>query len=276
MLQAIKVVTLCVNVPGPVAAARLLQLGADVVKVEPPTGDPLAYLSRSWYQSLAQGQKVISLDLKNEHDRAELEQLLAESDLLLTSIRPAALARLSLNQSDVHRRHPRLCQVSIVGYAAPNENVAGHDLTYQAAAGTIAPPQLPRTLLADLATAERAVSTALALLLARERTGAGGFAQVALSEAMEVFSQPLLHRATTAGGLLGGGLPQYNLYQAREGWVALAALEPHFWKRFQEELGLSTGADFESLTKLFLTRTAAEWEEWALARDLPLAAVHNR
>jgi crotonobetainyl-CoA:carnitine CoA-transferase CaiB-like acyl-CoA transferase len=276
LLQGIKVVTLAVNVPGPVAAARLCGLGAEVTKVEPPTGDPLARMSQSWYQALAEGQKVISLDLKDEHGRAELETLLQEGDLLLTSIRPAALARLGLDQAGVSERHPRLCQVAIVGYAAPNDNVAGHDLTYQADAGLISPPQLPRTLLADIATAERAVSTALGLLLARERGGVGGSAQVALSEAMEVFSQPLRHRATTTGDVLGGGLPQYNLYQTRDGWVALAALEPHFWKRFKSELGVGENAvDVTSLASIFMTRTAVEWEAWAAELDLPLVGVRE-
>jgi crotonobetainyl-CoA:carnitine CoA-transferase CaiB-like acyl-CoA transferase len=280
LLQGIKVVTLAVNVPGPVAASRLYQLGAEVIKVEPPTGDPLSRMSQSWYQALAVGQKVISLDLKDDHDRAEFETLLRESDLLLTSIRPAALGRLGLDQTEVSERNPRLCQVAIVGYAAPNDSVAGHDLTYQADAGLISPPRLPRTLLADLATAERAVSTALALLLAREllarERGGGGFAQVALSEAMEVFSQPLRHRATTTGEVLGGGLPEYNLYQTREGWVALAALEPHFWKRFKSELALGEKAvDVTSLASIFMTKTAVEWEMWAAELDLPLVAVRD-
>lgn len=275
-LQGIKAVTLAVNLPGPAAAARLCQLGAEVLKVEPPAGDPLSLISPSWYQSLAAGQKVIRLDLKDEADRAELERRLDVSDLLLTSIRPAALARLSLSQAEVNERHPRLCQIAIVGYAAPNEHIAGHDLTYQSRAGLIAPPHVPKTLLADLASAERAVSTALALLLARQRDGKGRFAQVSLGETVELFAQPLHHGVTTAGGVLGGGLPQYNLYETREGWVALAALEAHFWKRFREELGLSqTPVEVSSLKSIFVTRTAEEWESWAKALDLPLVAVRD-
>ncbi len=275
-LQGIKVVTLAVNLPGPAAASRLCQLGAEVLKVEPPAGDPLAHMSQSWYRALAAGQKLISLDLKKEPDRAELERILEQSDLLLTSMRPDALARLKLGQAEVTERHPHLCQVAIVGCAAPKHNLAGHDLTYQAAAGLIAPPLLPRTLLADLATAERAVSTALALLFARQRGGTGGFAQVALSEGVEVFAQPLRHGLTTTDGVLGGGFAGYNLYQTREGWVALAALEPHFWHRFKEELGLSQmTAEVITLPSIFMTRTAAEWETWANALDLPLVAVRQ-
>jgi crotonobetainyl-CoA:carnitine CoA-transferase CaiB-like acyl-CoA transferase len=275
-LQGVKVVTLAVNLPGPAAASRLYQLGAEVLKVEPPAGDPLSRMGRSWYQVLAAGQTVISLDLKNEPDRAELERRLEHSDLLLTSMRPDALARLSLGQAEVNDRHPHLCQVAIVGYSAPNDNLAGHDLTYQASAGLIAPPLLPRTLLADLATAERAVSTALALLFACERSGVGGFAQVALSEGVEVFTEPLRHGLTTTDGILGGGFAGYNLYQTRDGWVALAALEPHFWQRFREELGLTQATvAVASLQSIFMTRTADEWEAWANALDLPLVAVRD-
>jgi crotonobetainyl-CoA:carnitine CoA-transferase CaiB-like acyl-CoA transferase len=275
-LQGVKVVTLAVNLPGPAAASRLCQLGADVLKVEPPAGDPLARMGRSWYQALAAGQTIISLDLKNEPDRAELERRLEHSDLMLTSMRPDALARLSLSQAEVAGRHPHLCQVAIVGYSAPNDNLAGHDLTYQAAAGLITPPLLPRTLLADLATAERAVSTALALLFARERDGVGRSAQVALSEGVELFTQPLRHGLTTTDGILGGGFAGYNLYQTRDGWVALAALEPHFWQRLKEELGLiQTTVDVASLQSIFMTRTAAEWETWANELDLPLVAMRD-
>ena len=275
-LRGIKVVTVAVNVPGPLAGSRLCHLGADVIKVEPPTGDPLARISKPWYQALAEGQRIIPLDLKDKNGHAELDRLLGESDLLLTSIRPAALERLSLGRAAVHERHPRICQVAIVGYPAPDDNISGHDLTYQAAAGLLVPPLLPRTLLADLASAERAVSTAVSLLLARERGQGGGYAQVALAEAAEVFAEPLRHGATARGGTLGGGLPEYNLYQARQGWVALAALEPHFWQRFKEELGLNDApVEVLSLQSIFMTRTAAEWEIWATARDLPLTAVRE-
>ncbi|HVQ38325.1 MAG TPA: CoA transferase, partial [Pyrinomonadaceae bacterium] len=108
----------------------------------------------------------------------------------------------------------------------------------------------------------------------RERGQGGGHAQVALSEAVEVFTEPLRHEVTTSGGILGGGLPQYNLYPAQQGWVALAALEPDFWQRFREKLGLShTPVEIASLQTIFMTKTAGEWEKWATECDMPLAAV---
>ena len=85
LLRGIRVVTLSINTPGPVAASRLANMGASVTKVEPPTGDPLRQFARSWYDSLCQGQEIITLDLKNSADRARLDTLLGNADLLLAS-----------------------------------------------------------------------------------------------------------------------------------------------------------------------------------------------
>lgn len=273
-LRGIQVLTLAVNVPGPVAAARLRGLGATVVKVEPPEGDPLAQTNRDWYEVLVAGQKVIRLNLKETEDRARLDELLGESDLLLTATRPAALARLGLGWPELHARYPRLSQTAIVGYPAPEDNVPGHDLTYLAGLGLLTPPELPRTLLADLAGAERAVSASLALLLGRELGLGTGYVQVPLAEAAAFFAEPLRYGITAPGGELGGGLPGYNLYRAREGWISVAALEPHFWQRLLDELGLQT-ANREELASAFLSRTAEEWQSWAAERDLPIAAVRE-
>ncbi|HET6756076.1 MAG TPA: CoA transferase [Burkholderiales bacterium] len=271
-LNGFTIVTLAVNVPGPVAASRLRQLGAELVKVEPPGGDPLAQLCPRWYREMIEGQRIASLDLKGENDRAELESLLARSDLLLTSMRPAALARLSLDWSGLHRRHPRLCHVAIIGSSPPDENKAGHDLTYQASAGLIDPPNMPRTLIADLAGAEKAVASALALLLARERGQGAGYARVSLTDVALEFAAPLRHRVTASGGILGGARPEYNLYQTKDGHIALAALEPHFQERLSAELGLSQ-LEFAELKNIFSSKSTAEWKRWANARDLPLIAV---
>jgi crotonobetainyl-CoA:carnitine CoA-transferase CaiB-like acyl-CoA transferase len=273
-LAGYRVLSLALNLPGPWAAARLRRLGAEVVKVEPPRGDPVAHVRPGWYRALHEGIEVITLDLKEPAGRSGLEGHLARSDLLLTSSRPSSLRRLGLGWDELHARHPRLCQVAIVGYPPPREDVAGHDLTYQAKAGLVSPPDLPRTCLADLAGAERAVSAALVLLLARERGKGVGLALVSLAEAAADFAEPLRQGVTAPSGLLGGGNPLYDLYRAREGWVAVAALEPHFAAGLLRELGLD-GPDRERLRAAFLARTAREWEAWAAARDLPLAAVEE-
>ncbi|HEX8242861.1 MAG TPA: CoA transferase, partial [Longimicrobium sp.] len=103
------------------------------------------------------------------------------------------------------------------------------------------------------------------------RDGAGRQASVALAEVAEAFAAPLRHGLTTAGGVLGGGSALYGLYRAKEGWIALAALEPRFAQRLAAELYV--GADRASLEAAFARRTAAEWEAWACDRDLPIVAV---
>jgi crotonobetainyl-CoA:carnitine CoA-transferase CaiB-like acyl-CoA transferase len=273
-LENVRLLTLAVNLPGPLAAARLRDLGAAVVKIEPPGGDPLARARPGWYHALHEGMQVVALDLKDASGRDGLDGWLAQSDLLLTATRPASLQRLGLAWEDLHAHYPRLCQVAIIGYFPPREDRPGHDLTYQAEVGLVAPPALPRTCLADLAGAERAVSAALGLLLARERGQGAQRAWVSLAEAAEAFAEPLRQELTTPHGILGGGWPAYNLYRAREGWLALAALEPRFRETLCQASGLNA-LDREALEQFFLTRTAAEWGQWAAARDLPLVVVRE-
>jgi len=276
ILESIRVISIAMNVPGPAAAATLLNMGAKVTKIEPPGGDFLEKLSPSWYEDLAAGQEILRIDLKTAHGLAELEALLTSGDLLITSTRHSALKRLSLDWETLHSRHPRLCHVEIVGYAAPDEDKAGHDLTYMAATGLLTPPILPRTLLADMVGAERTTSSALALLFAREKGLGARHAVVSLSSGAEILAEPLRHGLTAANGILGGGLPRYNLYETDQGWIALAALEQHFWDRLTHALGIpDIGTTSDDLQKIFLSRTASEWEEWAAGLDIPIVAVQE-
>lgn len=160
LLQGVKVVSLSINAPGPVAAARLARMGAEVTKIEPPAGDPLKSAARQWYDALCRGQTVLSLDLKDSRQRRQLDDLLETADLLLASFRPSALQRLGLDWDTLHPRHPRLCLAGIIGYPPPREEQSGHDLTYLADTGLLSPPVLPLSLYVDLAGAERCVSLA--------------------------------------------------------------------------------------------------------------------
>lgn len=272
-LEGIQVVTLAINVPGPVAAAKLRELGASIVKVEPPTGDPLAEYSPRWYQNLVQGQEVLILNLKEASHREKFNVLLSKSDLLITSMRLNALERLNLTRQEVYKQFSNLSQISIVGYNASRENCCGHDLTYQAKAGLITPPYFPRTLIADLATAEKVVSTALALILARQRKQGGLYKQISIESVMKDFTAPIRYGLTCSDGLLGGEYPGYNLYQTAQGWIAVAALEPHFWNKLTGELGL-TNVSYGDLQKVFFTRTALEWENWASVHDIPISSLN--
>lgn len=269
-LEGIRMLNLAVNLPGPAAAQRLQRLGATVTKVEPLTGDPMELYHAQWYRDMAEGHTVVRLDLKAAEGRARLDALLAETDLLISASRPAAMERLGLGWERLHRTYPRLCQVGITGFPAPRENEAGHDLTYQASLGMVTPPHMPRTLMADMAGAAQAVTAALALLLGRERGDKASYAEVPLSEAATEMTEPFRYGITAKGAILGGGIPEYNIYQASEGWVAVAALEPHFKKRLEVELGVS---GIEQYQAAFASRSATQWQEWGQKLDIPITAV---
>lgn len=268
-LTGVRVLSLAVNLPGPAAAARLHALGATVTKVEPPTGDPLALGAPAYYDRLAAGQDIVQIDLKEDLDA--LWALLEDTDLLITSSRPSALARLGLDWSSVHARLPRLCQVAIVGHPGVDAEIAGHDLTYQATVGTLSPPAIPTVLVADLGGAERAVADGLAALLHTVRTGDGVHREVALSDVALAMAQPAAHGMTGPDGLLGGTLPGYGIYDTADGFIAVAALEPHFWSMLTTQLGVE-GSRSE-VEAAFRARTAAEWETWGHEHGLPIAAV---
>lgn len=274
LLDGVRVASIALNLPGPAACSRLRDLGAAVVKVEPPAGDPLERYAPGWYRELHDGIDVRRLDLKQPADRARFDALLAATDLLVTAQRPSALARLALAPESLATAHERLCLLRIVGHPSPHEEEPGHDLTYLARQGLVAPGALPPTLFADMAGAERAATTALALLHARDRTGRGQHTDVALEDAAAWLALPRVHGLTRPGALLGGGLAGYNLYAARSGWIAVAALEPHFARRLAEALGLPA-LEAAALRAKFAERSAAEWARWAAEHDLPLVALQD-
>jgi crotonobetainyl-CoA:carnitine CoA-transferase CaiB-like acyl-CoA transferase len=272
VLEKIHVLTLATNLPGPLAVARLRSMGAQVLKIEPPGGDLLEHAQPNWYRRLHDGIRVARIDLKEPSGRQKLEGFLGETDLLITSSRPSALTRLGLGWDDLHGRYPRLAHVAIVGNPAPEEEVPGHDLLYQAGQGLVRPPDMPRTCLADLGGALEAVIVALQLVLAQMSGEPGTRRSVSLAESASWFAEPLRRGLTVPGGMLGGGFGGYHLYRTKQGWIAVAALEPHFQKALAGVLGLDQ-LEPVRLQEIFLTRTASEWVSIALQKDLPLAQV---
>ncbi len=264
---------LAVNLPGPAAAQRLGRMGAEVIKVEPPSGDPMELYYSDWYRDMAAGHDKVTIDLKSPEGRVQLEELLATADVLISATRPAAMARLGLDPATLQKRFPRICQVIIVGYPAPRDNEAGHDLTYQASMGLLDPPHMPRSLLSDMAGSEQAVSSALGLLFNRERSGVGGHTIVALSEAAAVFAEPLRYGSTVPGASLGGGIPEYNIYKTSDGWVAVAALEPHFKRRLEDALKVATAEEYRAA---FALQSSSYWQEWGQQMDVPIETVRDR
>ena len=271
-LAGIRVITLALNVPGPMTAERLRDLGASVMKIEPPEGDPLKSVTPRWYSRLTDGVTVVTCDLKTTPGSEFLFDRLADSDLLLTAQRPAALKRIGLGWETLHDRFPALCHVAIVGFPASRQNVAGHDLTYLGSHGLLQPPALPPTLFADVAASDQAALAAVAVLLGRQRTGIAEYVEVAIADAAKRLAAPREAGLTTAGGHLAGAFPGYNLYRTTDGWVAVAALEPHFYRRLCELLGVSIPS-YESFSVCFAAQGNAYWSEFAATHDLPIEPV---
>ncbi|MEP6782908.1 MAG: CoA transferase [Acidobacteriota bacterium] len=258
-----RIVSMAQNVPGPVAVSRAVAAGAAAIKIEAPWGDPLEALCRQWYLDLHAGVRVECLDLKSAAGIARLKSFLADADVFVASHRPSALARLGLDAASLSREFPRLRHVNIVGDTA-NPEEPGHDLTYQARAGLLQ-RAMPLTLIADMVGAERACAAINEVM-----HEPGGRRVVGLYDALQDLAAPLRYGLTAIAGPLNGGNAAYGIYAAREGTIAVGALEPHFRARLFAGLGLDDGADPSAV---FATRTALEWEQWAAARDLPLVAL---
>lgn len=262
-LTGVGLVTIALNVPGPLVAAKVRLAGGHVTKIEPPSGDPLEGFCPAWYHELHDGILIERLDLKSAAGAARVHAMLTDADVFLSSQRPAALARLGLDAAGLP---PHLRSLNIVGDRTHPE-LAGHDLTYLARAGLLA-AEVPRTLIADVLGAEHAFATLLLMLRAPE----GRRAEVGLYDSLEPLVAPLRHGLTGPGTMLGGALPAYGIYDTSDGRVAVAALEPHFQSRLYEELELPFGS---KLAAAFRTRSATEWEIWAVERDLPISALRG-
>ena len=289
LLSGLRVLDLSQYIPGPFAARALADLGADVIKIEPPRGDPMrSFMSMASqdqpspiYRHLNRGKRVCRLDLKQHDDSQIFADLLRDADVLIESYRPGVLARLGFDRdriADINRRLVH-CAISGFGQSGPFAERAGHDLTYCAvagalsASGTAARPVMTFPPIADHAGAMQAVNTILAALLGRERGGTGCFLDISLTES--ILGWQYLGLLGAGGererGLLNGGAACYNIYRtADDRFVALAALEQKFWRAFCEATGypewigrqqelLPQQALIGELRALFVTQPQQHW-----------------
>ncbi len=268
-LKGIQIINLGVNLPSALLAYKLRELGATVLKIEPPAGDPLKIKFPKYYKKLVSPQKVISLNLKLDKDRKALDKYLAKSHLLITAVRPRSLKGLKLEWKDL-RKFRKLSHVRLVGYASPYENMAGHDLTYQAFMGTLQPPQMPHVVWADLVGVEKALLESVLILLKKKKV----LSTISLAQSLETFVEPISYGVCGENSQLDGHLPYYRLYSAKTGWVALAAMELSFRNKLQSELKLAA-LDKVDLEKAFREKTAEEWQAWGIDKDIPIVKVKS-
>lgn len=289
-LRGARVLSLALNLPGPAALMRLRAMGARCTKLEPPapagraSADLMTTYCPTAYATMHDGVAVRALDLKTDAGRLRLERALAASDVLLTSFRPQAMARLGLDWRDLHRRHPLLSLVRIVGYPGERTNEAGHDLTYMAEHGLVHGLQNPPTLLADMAGALMASEAVLQCVVAQQaarlagRQPRGMCLDVALSDAAAFLALPRHWGMTQGQGFMAGGHAAYRVYACLDGRVTVAALEPHFLRGLVEAAALSPElardpfqpALHEGLSSYFAARRRRQIETMARRTGLPL------
>jgi len=267
-LEGTRVVDFTQNLPGPYATYLLATLGAQVHKIEPPRGDPGRHV-RPFFDFLNRGKTSERIDLREEAGRLRAHELIAHADVVVEGFRPGVMTRLecgpevamSLNKSLVY------CSISAFGQDGPRRNDPGHDLNLQALSGACwleqddrGRPRGAMLPVADLSTSMVAVSSILAALLTREKTGEGQVLDIAMADAITQWSWLWgvgvdLGRPARPDGPLGRfvdgtllrrinrrklyALPHYGVFRCRDGWIAIGIVdEQKFWRSMCKVLGL--------------------------------------
>jgi alpha-methylacyl-CoA racemase len=251
MLAGVSVLDLSVWRPGPYATSLLSGLGADVLKVEPPTGDPMRHYPEL-FDAVNGGKRSIALDLKRPEDKDRVWDLAGRADVLVEGFRPGVMARFGLDAATVRASHPRLVYCSISGYGQQGERAQwpGHDVNYQAWAGSLSPegqlPDMPPLPIADLASGVTAAMGICAALLGRAHHGQGTFLDVSMTHVLATWTGAASTRsATSEPG--PSAVPGYGLYAtADQRQVALGVVnEDHFWAGLCTELALDQFAPLD-------------------------------
>lgn len=267
LLDGIRVLDLSRVLAGPYAGQLLADMGADVIKIEPPEGDPARGIGphvdgRSLYFSaLNSNKRGIVLDLTTEAGQEALTALLADADILLENLRPAAARRLGLEPATLLERRPELVVVSISGYARDSawSEVPALDLTAQAETGIMSvtgepggPPVRAGVPVGDLAAGMWAAMAALAGTVDRLRTGRGRAIEVPLIDATLTLTSYVATAAAHTGEdppPVGSGhhsVAPYRAYPAADGWVAIAVIGDRFWPALLDALEVDE-ASFDGL-----------------------------
>lgn len=302
-LTGITVLDLSKLLPGPYCSMLMADLGARVIKVEPPGGDPARELD-GMFDAVNRGKESICLDLKTQEGRDVVHGLAARADVVLEGFRPGVAARLHADYPTLCAINRRLVYCSISGYgqSGPYRDKPGHDYNYIGMAGMLgldgAPERLPLRPgipVADLAGAMFAFSSIMAALLDRERTGRGQYLDVALVDAVLSFVGTRLGPLMRGTGMPSAGTltPGNRPYRCADGkYLTTGVIEEHFWQKLFEAMGRPQlardrrfiGAESRKrnrqdldaqLEAAFLELPRAAWLERLEAHDVPCGPVNT-
>ncbi|MDA8108842.1 MAG: CoA transferase [Betaproteobacteria bacterium] len=308
-LAGIRVLELSQYLPGPYLCRMMADHGAEVVKVEPPSGEPSRRMGTPvagqtvYFRETHRHKKSIVLDLKTAEGREVLMALAEESDVLVESFRPGVVDRLGIGYAAIRERSPGIvyCSLSAFGQSGSLRERPAHDLSIQAMSGFLplgcgpdGAPVLPGVPAADMAGALTALSGILMALLRKARTGQGDYVDVAMLDALLAWTPHFADRVFVHGKApvppverWWGGTAFYNVYRTADGGhVTLGGSEPKFIENLLGALGRpdlielakqGAGPHQEPvkafLANVFATRTRDEWVAWFAERDVCFAPV---
>jgi formyl-CoA transferase len=271
-LVGLKVIEICSTIAGPACARLLADFGADVIKIEPPEGDPVRQMGQHvgdvslYAASILRNKRSIVLDLKSPEGNAVARELLAKADILVENNRPGVMERLGLGYEALSQRNPGLVMVRISGYGqtGPYAERPGYGAICEAVGGVRhltgdpdRPPARVALATTDYLSSVYAAFGAMTAIHERSHSGRGQVVDVALTEA--AFSQlepavPAYEKLGTIPKREGANLPSMapnSLYPTRDGgWVLIAANSNPTWKRLvalMQQPELLTDPRFETI-----------------------------
>ena len=298
-LTNITIIDLTINTPGPYCTMILSDLGARVIKIEPPGGDPLRN-EPNMFETLNRGKESIEIDLKTELGRSTIKELVRNSDVVLEGSRPGVAKRLSVDYKSLSSENPALiyCSISGFGQSGPWKNRPAHDINFLALSGYLGlqeqlegRPWPPVALISDLASGLYASTLIASYLTLNKPSRKGTYIDLSMAESVLSFIMPEIakvHSEATSTFPNVSGIPHYGVFQCSDHrWISLGIVsEDHFWIRFCESVGLveiSTLKHHERIAKAseirvlleqtFMSRPAHEWDELLTSADVPCAPV---
>jgi crotonobetainyl-CoA:carnitine CoA-transferase CaiB-like acyl-CoA transferase len=306
-LLGVRVVDFSMFVPGPFASAILADLGAEVIKVEAPRGDPGRAYVPVQFNTENRNKRSLAVDLKSSLSSRVVEKLVAKTDIVIEGFRPGVAKRLHIDFESLSKINSTLIYCSISGYGqtGPWRERPGHDVNYVAAAGGLAypgqwlrPPARSSLPVADMAGGSFAAIAILSSMHQRDRTGKGAFLDLSLFESA-FFMAAMRHGLDPQVDPRAHIFPVNDIFECKDGErLTLGILEEHFWENFRKVAPGFDGDEYSSdrkrrangdalsrkLSDAMKTKTSEEWIALLEANDIPVdlcvtpaaAAAQNR